>query len=72
MQINREALKAIRTRSGMPIAELARRTGIDRTAISRIESGDRRGTVDQLGRLAGALGVPPYAITLYESDEVAA
>lgn len=71
MQINREALKAIRTRSGMPIAELARRTGIDRTAIGRIESGQRRGTVEQLALLADALGVPSYAITLFESRDAA-
>ena len=64
MHINREALKAIRVRSSVSLAELARRTDIDRTLIGRIESGERKGTVEQRQALADGLGIPVGAITM--------
>lgn len=72
MHINREALRAIRILSGTSLAELARRTQIDRTLIGRIESGERRGTIEQRRLLAKALGVPEGALTLLSDHEAAA
>lgn len=72
MHINREALRAIRQRSDVSLSELSRRTGIDRTLIGRIESGERRGSAEQRKLLADALGVPVGAITLLDSYESAA
>lgn len=69
MKINGEALKAIRSRSEMTITQLSVASGIDRTVITRIEKGERRGTPAQHKALARALQVPMQAIAL---DGVAA
>ncbi len=63
MRINGEALRAIRERTGYSITELADTSGVDRTTISRIESGRRRGTAAQCRSLAEALDIPQTAIS---------
>jgi transcriptional regulator with XRE-family HTH domain len=62
MQINGEALKAIRIRSGLSLAALNELTGIDPATLSRLEAGKRRGTPAQHKALADALQVPMIAI----------
>jgi transcriptional regulator with XRE-family HTH domain len=62
MHANGAALRVIRERTGLTISSLARAAGIDRTALTRIESGERRGTPAQLAALAAALAVPITAI----------
>ncbi|WP_110588808.1 helix-turn-helix domain-containing protein [Microbacterium suaedae] len=54
-------LRAIRTQRGLTLAELERDTGISSSTLSRLESGQRRATVDLLLPLARA-----YAVTLDE------
>jgi transcriptional regulator with XRE-family HTH domain len=66
MKINGEALKAIRSRSEMTITQLATASGIDRTVITRIENGERKGTPAQHKALAIALQVPMQAIAINE------
>jgi transcriptional regulator with XRE-family HTH domain len=62
MQINGEALREIRTRTGLSVTQLADASGVDRTVISRIESGQRKGTAAQHKALADALSVSLVAI----------
>ena len=69
MQINREALIAIRERSGMNKSQLADAAGVDRTLVHRIESGERNATPDVMRKLAEGLKVPVTA--LIGSDEAA-
>jgi len=51
-------LRELRQEKRLTTYELARRSGIHRPNISRMESGKHIPTVDTLGRLASALGVP--------------
>lgn len=62
MVLNRESLIALRERSGMSKAQLARSAGIDPTLLLRIERGDRRATDAVIVKLARALVVPVPAI----------
>lgn len=52
----RTALGRARTASGLSLQELADRTGVSVSTLSRLETGQRRMTVDVLEVLAGALG----------------
>lgn len=58
----------IRERSGIASAELARRAGIDKTALCRIEQGKRRGTAANARSLADVLHVPLEAIAVFEVE----
>ncbi len=50
-------LRNIRTRRGLTLADLERRTGISTSTWSRLESGGRRATIELLLPLARAYGV---------------
>jgi len=66
MKINADALRAIRERTGLTITGLSNASGVDRTVITRIESGERKGTPAQHKALANALGVSMLAIAITE------
>jgi transcriptional regulator with XRE-family HTH domain len=51
-------LRALRARRGVTLAELGDRTGISVSTLSRLESGQRRPTLEQLLPLAREHGVP--------------
>jgi transcriptional regulator with XRE-family HTH domain len=51
-----ELIAAIRRESGLSQAELARRSGIQRSVISAYEHGHRQPSVAALARIAGAAG----------------
>jgi ribosome-binding protein aMBF1 (putative translation factor) len=52
------ALRAERERQGLTLAQLAKRAGLDKGAISKLESGwQANPTVDALSRIAAALGI---------------
>ena len=51
-------LKALRTGANTTLQELSTRTGISVSTLSRLESGQRRPTLEQLLPLARAHGVP--------------
>jgi DNA-binding XRE family transcriptional regulator len=55
-------LRELREEKGLTAYEIARRSGIHRPNISRMESGKHVPTVDTLDRLARALGVPVAAL----------
>ena len=51
-------LRELRLEAGLTQAELARRTGIHRPNIARVEAGRATPSLETLARLAGAIGVP--------------
>jgi transcriptional regulator with XRE-family HTH domain len=63
MNLNRDALVALRERSGLSKQELADRAGVDRTLITRLENGERRATPAVMKKLAAALAVSLLAIS---------
>jgi len=63
MNLNRDALIALRERTGLSKQELADRAGVDRTLITRLENGERRATPAVMKKLAIALDVSLLAIS---------
>ncbi len=57
-----ERLRALRLAAGLTQAELARRTGIHRPNIARVEAGRHTPSLETLNRLASAIGVPPARV----------
>jgi DNA-binding XRE family transcriptional regulator len=53
-----ERLRKLRLAAGLTQAELARRTGIHRPNIARVEAGRHTPSLETLNRLASAIGVP--------------
>lgn len=51
-------LRELRLEAGLTQADLARRTGIHRPNIARVEAGRHTPSLETLSRLAGAIGVP--------------
>lgn len=51
-------IRALRLAAGLTQAELARRTGIHRPNIARVEAGRHTPSLETLARLANAIGVP--------------
>lgn len=51
-------LRALRLEAGLTQAELAKRTGIHRPNIARVEAGRHTPSLETLARLASAIGVP--------------
>jgi Fic family protein/DNA-binding Xre family transcriptional regulator len=50
-------LKTAREKKGLKVREVAHQLGIDQALVSKFESGDRKPTRQQLGKLADVLGV---------------
>ena len=50
-------LRSVRTGKGISQEELARRSGLHRTYVSRVERGERNISLANIAKLAGALGV---------------
>lgn len=57
-------LRALRQEAGLTQAELARRTGIHRPNIARVEAGRHTPSLDTLARLASAIGVSATAVLM--------
>lgn len=68
MNLNRFTLAVLRDRSGMSKATLARRAGVDRTLIHRIENGERNATPDVIRKLATALDCPVLALVALPAE----
>lgn len=58
----RVALGRARHATGLSLADLAATTGISASTLSRLESGERRVTIDALERIATALGTTAAAV----------
>lgn len=72
VRLNPETLKLVRERTGLSKAELATLAGIDRTLITRIESGERTATPNVIVRLAAALQCSQIALCSVPAPEAAA
>lgn len=55
-------IRELRLAAGLTQAELARRTGIHRPNIARVEAGRHTPSLETLARLANAIGVPTTAV----------
>lgn len=66
--VARRRLRSLRLAQGWSLDELARRTHIGASTISRIETGGRRLAVDHLAELARALGVTVDDILAADDD----
>jgi transcriptional regulator with XRE-family HTH domain len=55
----RTVLREARTAAALSLGEVAARSGLNRQAITFIETGERRPTSETLSRLAMALGLKP-------------
>ncbi|MBR1380273.1 MAG: helix-turn-helix transcriptional regulator [Alphaproteobacteria bacterium] len=64
-------IRNIRMKSGMKMTELARRTGLSLSAVSKIEKGVRRLNQKQLLNICNILGCKLSDIFIHESDAVA-
>jgi transcriptional regulator with XRE-family HTH domain len=63
-----ERLKRLRADCGLSLDELARKTGVSRATLSRVENAEVSATAAVLGRLATAYGLPLSRL-LYEAEE---
>jgi DNA-binding XRE family transcriptional regulator len=59
-------LRELRVAAGLTQAELARRTGIHRPNIARVEAGRHTPSLETLARLASAIGVPTTTVLAEE------
>lgn len=57
-------IRALRLAAGLTQAELARRTGIHRPNIARVEAGRHTPSLETLARLAAAIGVPTTRVLM--------
>ncbi len=57
-----QRIRELRLAAGLTQAELARRTGIHRPNIARVEAGRHTPSLETLSRLASAIGVPTTAV----------
>lgn len=57
-------IRALRLAAGLTQAELARRTGIHRPNIARVEAGRHTPSLETLARLATAIGVPTTRVLI--------
>ena len=58
--------RELRAAAGLTQAELARRTGIHRPNIARVEAGRHTPSLETLARLASAIGVPTTTVLAEE------
>ena len=63
-------LRMQRQKAGFTLDELAARTKMHKSILSRIENGIRRLKADELPRLASALGCAPQDLIPYNADSV--
>jgi len=61
-QVLGERLRALRKAAGITQAELARRTGIHRPNIARLESGRHTPSLETLARITAAMGADPRTL----------
>lgn len=65
------ALRRLRIRAGLSLRELAALAGVTHVTVSRIETGQREGSLETLSALAVALGVTAEDIGGLSREDVA-
>lgn len=63
-----ERLRQLRAERNWPLDELAKRSGISRATLSRLENGDVSPTANVLGKLCGAYGMTMSRLMLQVED----
>ena len=63
-----ERLRALRAERGWPLDELARRSGVSRATLSRLENAEVSPTASVLGRLCAAYGLTMSRLMLMVED----
>ena len=63
-----KALKVARAIAGLQQKELAAKAGLDPSHISLIEKGTRKPSLDTVGRICQALGIPDHLFTLLATE----
>ena len=71
MQLNTEALKALRESGGDTQVSLASRAGISMQALNALEQGKSKPRPKTIQKLADALGVPVAAISYIDQHQAA-
>ena len=71
MQLNTEALKALRESHGDTQVSLASRAGISMQALNALEQGKSKPRPKTIQKLADALGVPVAAISYIDQQQAA-
>lgn len=69
MQINPEALKALRTRSGWSVGKFATAVETSHAHLSNIEAGRRQASPELIVRMADTLEVPVMALISNRAPE---
>lgn len=72
MQINPEALKALRARSGWSVSKFATAVETTHSHISNIEAGRRKASPELIVRMAAVLDVPLMALISNRQPEAVA
>lgn len=65
------ALRGIRDARGLTVRELAAKAGVSAPTVSRIETGQRNGSLETLAALAAALDVEPDLLGGLPAEAVA-
>lgn len=63
LRLNGTAVRVIREYQGIKAAELAKRIAVTPGYLSRLEQGSRQTGVENIAKIASALGVPREAIS---------
>jgi transcriptional regulator with XRE-family HTH domain len=66
----RETVRDIRKRRGLRIADVAERAGLSRSALTRIENGERGISLDEAFALCASLGASPLALLSQDNSPV--
>ena len=64
-----KAIRTIRAAKGISQKKLASLVDLDSSYISRIESGERKPTIEVIESIANTLKVPVYLLTLLASEQ---
>jgi transcriptional regulator with XRE-family HTH domain len=61
-------VRELRSLKGVSQEELALEAGLHRTFVAHVERGARNISIDNIEKLATALGVPPYRLLMASQD----
>jgi transcriptional regulator with XRE-family HTH domain len=68
VQIDRDRIRELRLRQVLTQVELADRAGLTESTINRLERGLQKAHIGTVRKLAGALGVEPAEIIVFEDE----
>jgi transcriptional regulator with XRE-family HTH domain len=72
VQIDRDRIRELRLRQVLTQVELADRAGLTESTINRLERGLQKAHIGTVRKLAGALGVEPAEIIVFDVERESA